>query len=353
MNEHHHTRGMSRWPAILECNCFTSKPSSKDATFGSEKHAQLAEMLNHLKQHGSLPATLEDGFFDAGVRRTAEFIASCMIATNTPAAALHVEDRVTLEGGIFGTADAWYITDEKIVVWDFKTFRNPGRDYTAQLAGYALAIRQNNADAPNTFSLRTIYGDSTEVNEVTMSAGEAFDTYLQAMSAFDSADTAQPKQCNWCDLCDRAAECSAYRAIAEAVSSRTDLATAPQNWSMLSRENKAQMLVLAETVCKWADAVRGKAKDDLLAGESIADEANGISYKLRNVNGRKTPRTADACAMLTAKGVTAEAIRSKLTLAATAIKELLKTVGIKGKDADALVETVCDVSAGTVQMVRG
>jgi hypothetical protein len=357
----HHTRGMSKWPAILACACYEGTEGGKNAEFGTEKHAYLAAQLAYLRDNGALPPRDEAAdFFDAGCRRVAERIRDSLIANNVQPSAMHIEERCTMEDGTYGTADLWFCNEEtsRLFVWDFKTFRNPGRDYTAQLAGYALAINQTReleGKLPlHETNLRVAYGDSAEVDCVMLSLAELQDITAEAMAAFDAADKgeAQPTQCNWCELCANASTCPAFKAVAETVT-KPIYASIPAQWETLPMERKAQMLVLAETVVKWADAVREKAKADLMGGATIEDEENGIKYCLRSVSGRKTPRTADACKMLMGKGVSADEIRGELTMSAASVKKLLKAAGLKGKAIDEALSAVCDVTAGSVQMVRG
>ena len=354
----HHERGMSRWPAILACGCFEGAAGGADADFGTEKHAQLAQLLEHLKANGRLPSKSDDaGYFEAGVYRAAEMIRDSLIANNVEPEALHIEERVTLEDGTFGTADIWFADDHgRLFVWDFKTFRNPGRDYEPQLAGYALAICQTmeaQGKSAHEIHLRTIYGDSQIIDRSMLDLYELQQIRDEVMAAFDNRATAQPTQCNWCELCAHKASCGAFKAIATAVTTQPDLANAVQRWETMTSAEKADTVYLAEVVTKWAEGVRDAAKADLVMGKQIADEEKGVLYKLRQMSGRKTPRTADACKMLTIRGVTADAIRGKLAISTSAIKDLLKTVDIKGKAADALIADVCDVTAGSVQMVRG
>jgi hypothetical protein len=208
---------------------------------------------------------------------------------------------------------------------------------------------------PAEVSVRVLYGDSKEVDMQALSLYEIQCIAEKAMAAFDAADNgkAQPSQCNWCELCANAATCPAYRAVAEAVASRQDLATVTEHWDSLTPAEMAQSLALAETVSKWADAVKGKAKETLQAGRTIADADHGISYTLRTSKGRTVPYTANACKMLIGHGVSPDAIREKLTIGAQACKELLRSVGVKGKAATELVESVSEIGPGTVSMVRG
>jgi hypothetical protein len=355
----HHPRGMSRWPAVLACGCFKGKGESADANYGTEMHGELARLLTVFKETGALPPADSDASFHvAGEYRAAAMIRDCLYLQGVQPEALHIEERVTLEDGVFGTADVWY-GDARgcLYVWDFKTFYNPGRDYSAQLAGYALAICQQREDGGgkpyNEVCLRTVYGDNPSVSEVYFTLCELQDIRDTVMEAFDMADRgeAQPTQCNWCELCANAATCPAFKAVAEAVA-QPALANVTEQWETLPTERKAQMLVLAETVCKWAEAVREKAKADLMSGTFIADLVNGIEYCLRNVSGRKTPRTADACKLLMGLGVSADEIRGELSMSAASLKKLLKGAGLKGKAIEEMMARVCDVSAGSVQMVR-
>jgi hypothetical protein len=187
-----------------------------------------------------------------------------------------------------------------------------------------------------------------------LSLAELQDIRDTAMEAFDKAEKgdAMPTQCNWCELCAHAAACFAFRGVAIGVA-QSGISHAPEQWQFLGVASKARLLVLAETVCKWADAVREKAKADLMSGATIEDEEKGIKYCLRSVSGRKTPRTADACKMLMGKGVSADEIRGELTMSAASVKKLLKTAGLKGKAIEEALSAVCDVTAGSVQMVRG
>lgn len=355
--EAHHPRGMSKWPSILACARYESAEGGSNAALGSKTHAYLANILSEYKLTGKVPKLDADAaFFDAGAYRAARTIIDCSVACGIRPEDLHIEERVTLEDGVFGTADCWYANEVTCCVWDFKTAYNPGRDYIPQVAGYALAIRQQMELAgvkhpPYEFNLRTIYGDSSAVDGVLFDIGELQHIYERVQRAFDDKDAA-PTQCNWCPLCAKREGCAAYRAIAETVQTRQDLATAPTRWGEMSSVEHAQILTLAYDVKRWAEDVIAKGKETLIAGGAIADEQHGIAYTLKQTRGRKTPRVADACRMLSARGVEADAIRSVLTISASAVKALLKGVGITGKAADALVESVCDEGEPTWAIKR-
>ncbi|MGN0885703.1 MAG: DUF2800 domain-containing protein [Candidatus Spyradenecus sp.] len=353
----HHPRSMSRWPAILACPCYEGKDYSADASKGTDVHAKLADWLTTYKTEGKLPTvdTAELDLFEAGAWRCAQYVVDRMKADGAEPGDLHVEELVKIEeSGIYGRPDAWWIDWEGyIVVFDFKTFYNPGRDYFPQLAGYAVAIGQGLEDKTGVCTVIG-YGDHAEVLDELTNLEACRATYAEAMDCFGAreAGNAEPMQSNWCDLCKHAATCKACVAIAERVTEDQTLANAPAQWDALTTERRAQMMVLAETVEKWAAAVREKAKETLMAGGEIADAENGIAYGLIEMRGRKKPRTADACRMLKSRGATDEALRAVLTVSATDVKAILKGLGVKGKAADALVDSVCDFGTPSVSMKR-
>lgn len=353
----HAKRSMSRWCAMLECACFESKPATEATNKGTAVHDKLAGWLTEYKKTGALPAKPESlDFVEAGAYRAAQIIVERLNAEHLTKDALMIEERVQIEGtDVYGYVDVMWQSDTFLTVLDFKTFYNPSRDYTAQLAGYAYAYATQHG-LPDNMNVKLIvaYGDNPTMPTLITTIKWCKETYSVAMAAFDKRDAgeAQPQQCAWCDLCVHATTCPAAQAIVKHITTEPKYNEALTAWADLPVVKKAQLLVLAETVVKWADAVRENAKADLLAGLVIEDEENGIKYGLRTTKGRKTPRTEDCCRMLKAQGVTDDELRAVLKIGATEAKTLLKEHGIKGKEADALIDNVCDFSAPSSVMVR-
>ena len=361
----HHPKGMSRWPSILACGRFEGREGNADAEVGTSKHAKLAELLNHLKVYGALPPREDGDYLDAGVYRAAEMIRDCMIATNVAHGDLHIEERVTLNDGVFGTADVWYenVGRRELFVWDFKTFRNAGRDYTAQLAGYALAIyealeRDTAYMAPSAkwylpevFHLRVIYGDSREIDSVTLGLDEIKAYRDEAMDAFDNVPVAQPTQCNWCELCANYEGCQAVAAVAKRVMDDNRLASTVERWDDLTPAVKAQRMIVAQSLSKWCDAVLSRGKADMVAGVEIEDEAHGIHPRLQSQRGRKTVRVPDLCAKARSMGIEDKDITPLFEVKATAVERLFRTVGLKGKALQDAVESVCDFGPDVTKLV--
>lgn len=353
----HSSRSMSKWCAVIDCQCFESKEYTQTAQKGTDTHALLAGWLTTYKETGKLPDMPSDlDFVEQGAYRVAEKVAARLRDSNVSPKALCIEQRVHIaETDIYGFVDILWESAVGVSIVDFKTFYNPSRDYTAQLAGYgyAYATEHNLPDNTNVM-LEVMYGDNNNGSILCTTVARCKEIYEQAMAAFDVRDagTAEPKQCAWCELCKHSATCPAYKAIATTVAQEPRLKNAPEAWSELPVAHKAQLLVLAETVTKWADQVREKAKEDLLNGAVIEDVDNAIKYGLRHTKGRKIPRTEDACRMLKENGATDAELRSVLKLGATECKAILKEHGIKGKKADELIDNICDFTSPSAVMVR-
>lgn len=365
----HHPRGMSKWPAVLACPCFEGKDGGADAAEGTRLHALLAGWLAALRG-GDVEPEVEVGalsFHEAGAWRAFRAIRRAVVELGLPFSALRVEERVTLFDAanrdvVFGTADCLLVDAERrtVHVWDFKSFYNPGRDYSAQLLGYGLAAALSSKTPIERIRWTVLYGDHEEGESGDATKDEAMSVFQRAMAVFDNRAAhvpAAPAQCNWCELCARFATCKACASVAQAVAP-TDAQQAPEAgdgrkpWEKLATTRKAQLLVLAEFVSKWADAVRSAAKADLLSGAVIADPENGIAYALRETRGRLKLDVDALWAAAKAKGVQAEAFRGCLKPDATEAKKVLRAAGLSAKDADAVLESCGQRGAGSQTLVR-
>lgn len=356
----HHPYGMSQWPAMLECPRFEGRGDSKDAAAGTRVHEAFARRLVELRTSENLSLDLDANiggdFHERGAYMAATRVFK-MWEGEPGAGELWIEKRVELEsaahGTIFGTADAYWVNlaEKTVTVVDFKTFKNAGRDYMPQLMGYGLALARK--IAPEGVMLRTIvvFGDTADTLECAndMRAAERLLENIELAIDNRGGGKAEPHQCNWCEVCRHFPTCAACVAVAKR---QEAVAKKELNWDALPAERKAQYCAMADWMSKWADAVKAKAKEDLVAGRVIEDAENGISYTLQTAAGRKTPRVNDLWPAMRDRGVTAEDFRSALTLSASAAEGLLKATGLKAKEAKALVAEYCDESAGTVRMVR-
>lgn len=349
----HAPRSMSKWPAVLACPCFEGKEFSEAAKKGTEVHERLAEWLTAYVEKGTVPeyeTTLD--FYEAGALRCAKDLIQFANASGIDRKDIKVEAHVRIDDDASGYADCLWNGENGAFVFDFKTWRNASRDYTPQLAGYAVAACP--ADAPDDYrvTLAVGYGDYKEYDMQFTTLGECREWYRKAMAAFDNRASAQPKQCAWCELCKYNSTCPAFRAIAQKVIDTPSLRDAPVMWAELPSARKAQLLVMADTVVKWGNSIKDLGKDSIVSGEVIEDPMNGIKYDVRESGGRKSPRCEDSCRMLKGLGVTDAEIRKYLKISAADLKEILKAHGIKGKEADALIDDVSDRGNGSTIMFR-
>jgi CO dehydrogenase/acetyl-CoA synthase epsilon subunit len=119
-------------------------------------------------------------------------------------------------------------------------------------------------------------------------------------------------------------------------------------WETYTPAKKAQVMLLAEFLGKWAKEVTKAAKQTLLNGGAVADEAIGAAWKVKYDRAKIKINTAVACKALIDKGVDVNEIRARLTLSKDDVEELAKTVGLKGKKRTEFIETLgtrgCDVA---------
>lgn len=367
----HHPRGMSRWPAVLACPAFEGREASADAAEGTRLHALLAGWLEAMRA-GDLEPEVEVGalsFHEAGAWRAAKVIRRAVLDLGLPFGDLRVETRVTLfdaanRDTVFGTADCLLADPERGVVhvWDFKSFYNPGRDYSAQLLGYGLGAALASKTPIERIRWTVLYGDHEESESGEASKAEAMEVFQRAMAIFDNRVAhvpAKPAQCAWCELCKHFAGCQACAAVVKAVATTEGgeqqspvAGDGRKPWDKLATTRKAQLLVLAEFVSKWADAVRSAAKADLLAGVSISDPENGIAYALRETRGRLKLDVDALWAAAKAKGVQAADFRGCLKPDAVEAKKVLRAAGLTAKAADEVLESCGVRGAGSQTLVR-
>ena len=356
----HHPRGMSKWSAILECPCFESAGESADSTVGTKCHALFADALRGYKESRKIPTEEEISalpMHEAGALRGARQVIEHYWG-NAP----RIETPIgILDTDIYGTPDYFALTERGCVVVDFKTFYNPGRDYFPQLEGYALGVLKVAYPFEKWDSLQAelvvIYGDKPDATEhCRVKFSDLKARFESAMRAFDvkEAGIGKPHQCNWCELCANRATCPEVTAVVKTVA-EGELLHAPERWADLPVQRRAQMLVLAEAVSKWADTVRGLAKEDAMNGVAIQDVENGIAFKLRESRGRLTPRIDELWRNCQRLGISADDFREALSCSSTNAVKLIQTKGqgVKTKrQAEEIVRACSDVGKGSVSLVR-
>ena len=352
LREQHHAFGPSKWPPLLECPCWESKP----ATEYSERGTRLHELFERvMKDEEVEPA---DAFEWHVVK------AACDIrrSEHPDEHGFLSETTVGIPGtiGIHGRLDLGWIDAETadIHVADLKLACNPERDHRAQLLAYAIGIlaryRKEKAAGPHVH-LHMLYADGSEGTTQTLKTAEAIDLHLRNASHIrhivDGEADMTPRQCGWCELCAKFASCTAMQTVVKQAGPRLAEAAKPAVWADYTPERKAQACALADTLAKWCAAVKEHAAADAKAGETICDPEHGIFYGTQERQGRLLPET-DAAWRAVRNLLSPEAYKACLDVSASRLTAALKDAGMAAKDIRALLEECGTRGPSTLVFVR-
>lgn len=380
----HHPYGPSRWPALAACPRFSGKPASADAEYGTRIHGFLAGLLTGWKD--GLPLenaepTLQNSH-ERGAYRAAQTIVSTLKAASLTRADLLIEHCCAFPckpskmpaglhslAGIFGTADAAAYDEVQrlLYIFDFKTFYDPDRDYTAQILGYAaalgLTIAERRGEPPKGVIPIVLYGEGflAKIQYPERFWTEVLSALAPIASTIAQLEARHPqpipeKPTAWCSLCEHYTTCRApleearQASVAATVVPRAE--DLPGAFAALPPAKAAQLLALAERVAKWADAVKSAAKQAALDGLTIADDAADLRYALKTRAGRKVIRVLDLWQEAYKAGVTKEEYLSALTLSSAAATELLRAHGLTAKEARELIAANADTTPGSLTLER-
>ena len=350
----HHPYGPSRWPALLECPCFESRPPTENAERGTALHA-LFESVMRGTYDGDPVDAIEQNVVDAArqILRTVE----------PTLGRFYIEERVELPGpggtpsGIYGRLDLAWIDSETLDlhVADLKSSENPDRDYRPQLLAYAAGMaRHLDLEGPRNVVLHLIYADSGRITTQTADIGDAMMEYLghyRRIADIGRGDIGQPTQCGWCDLCTRFVDCAAMKAVVDRAGPKLADAAKPEVWAEFTPAKKAQLCALADTLAKWCVAVKENAAADAKAGVSVEDAQLGIYYGLQHRAGKWTATVDEAWAVLRST-LPREHFTDCLSLSASKLRAKLRAVGKSPKEIEALLEAAGTRGEPSVVFVR-
>lgn len=258
----HHDMSPSRWPGLIECNCYVSSPVESDAAKeGTRQHGQLEQLLS-----GETVADATDGVkwaFD-------EIIA---IAT---AHTIHCEHRLPYLDGkdeaYYGRIDSWVFDGETLHVIDFKSGRETDMDYRAQLAGYALAVIQAELLLPKAIQIHILYGASQSHVTYTVSLAWCREVYEQVKSQYASTEKAQTPN-TWCKYCANKDNCDAVRGYAVGIAKARAANISDSFWKQVSHPSTitdpdlmGKCLHVKSIVKEWCESVDYAAKQMVETG---------------------------------------------------------------------------------------
>lgn len=340
----HHPCGPSKWPALLECPCFESRPATEDTQRGTELHALFEAVMN-----GTYEGEPADAMEYHVVNAATEFLKSA----NT--GRFYVEQEVELpppndsprtRSEFHGRLDLAWLDKSSgdLHVVDLKLSENPDRDHRPQLLAYAAGMMWLVKYTPRLIYLHMVYADTGDTTQEIVPGDEAWTEYnanyrrIEFIWKEQQTNPMKPRQCGFCDLCAKFAACSAVRAVVERATPRLADAAKPEVWADYSAERKAQVCALADMLSKWCTAVKENAAADAKAGLVIQDEAHGIYYTTQERKGRLViPDVQHAWNILKAH-LTAEGYRACLTANLSGLTAALKLTGLKPVEVNAMLE---------------
>lgn len=356
----HHPYGPSKWPALLACGCYESRPATEDSERGTRLHQLFARVLQGEK-----------------VPEGGDLLEANVIRLATKYRAMHLEDKGDLSKGerallverlvwldvpmgpvsdIYGRVDCAFMDRNHVLhVIDLKTAEHPERDYIPQLIAYASGIVTSIGFDPVVVAFHLAYGDSGREVVARLPADETWSKYeelYERIQDIASGHGSPPRQCGWCALCAKFTTCPAMNAVVQKASPKLADAAKPERWMDLSSKLKAQACALADTLAKWCEAVKDNAAADARAGETIEDPENCIYYGLQDRRGRFVIPDVQAAWEILKPHLTAERYRACLSVNQAALRMELKRAGVKLSEINTLIERCGSRLPDTTAFVR-
>lgn len=338
--KHHPEFSPSRLPAWTVCPHFEGGGETADTRLGTELHRQLSMHLC-----GMANETLDNGLQDFIVDRAARTIQKLLEEFfGTEDWSAESEMKLELSAAytdaivgrhvdipIFGTADVAAYThhEAKLFIADFKSFYS-NRDYTPQLAFYALALAEKFGCVDDTpVRLVVVCGDREGFTTIDTTIGCCYNLVKYAIDNRENRDAKPPKTSFWCSLCAKCGSCAyAQDALAIEPFSPAEVTVAPERLPFL--------LLLATEIEKRISALREYAKKAAKEnGGYLVDTQGKACYTLRT----QTKSTIDCWKLfeLTRDKVGEENFMLALSINKTKAEQLLKASGMKAKEAKELI----------------
>lgn len=348
----HHPYGPSRWPALLECPCWESKPPTEQTERGTALHTLFERAMKG--EEVEVTDSLEWHVLEA-----AREIRRCAVPDKH---GFLTEQVVPIPGTLdmTGRLDVGWIdaVTGDIHVADLKLAWNPQRDHTAQLLCYAIGLLGEFGDgsAGPRIHLRVVYADGSEGSVQTFKTAQAIEQHLRNADrirdiAGGDADMT-PRQCGWCELCSKFTSCPEMKSLVDKASPMLADSAKPERWADFTSKQKARACAIADTVSRWCEAVKSQAAEDAKAGELIEDAENCIFYAVQERRGRFVIPDVQAAWKILKQRLTAEKYRACLSVNQSALRMALKEVGVKLSDINALIEQCGSRLPDTTVFVR-
>lgn len=181
-------------------------------------------------------------------------------------------------------------TPDVVCGWDVFDLKWRERDYTAQMAAYALLILHS-GPGHATVRVHVLYGEPQRAEVLEFTHSTALAT-IRAVYDQVNDPAAQPTPCDYCGWCKSAPTCPALLARANAIAARRpDWELDQYHASQIEGAVQAgKALRLARRIAKWAEAVEHFCKD-MVEKQGVIPE--GFETKTRRGN-RYIPSVSSA-----------------------------------------------------------
>ncbi|MEL0098699.1 MAG: DUF2800 domain-containing protein [Opitutae bacterium] len=272
----------SALPALNQCVCFESDDIDRDySEIGTQRHKELERRLNKKEPDNSL-----DQESNEAIQWAVEYI------NMTCNGELKTEKKLSVFCGknhrqMTGTCDV--VDSYYRNIWDFK-WRY--RDYSAQMAAYALGVMQENWTEDVT--IHVLFGEQQNSVKYNLTYYEAEKIVNEIVYKVEAGGP--PTPCDYCNWCGAKATCPALVERVQAIQAgREDWELDNYHGSQIDNpEEMGKALTLAREVKSWIEGIEYHAK-------RLAEKNGGLpGFKLQTRKGKASiTNIPEACKIST------------------------------------------------------
>ncbi len=257
---------------LAQCPRFTSGVSGQYAEIGTRRHKLLRRMFDADFTDDEATGMAEEDV--AGIKWAVDYI-----RVHAPMSDYHLswESPLSIEWDDFSTING---TPDCTCGPDLFDFKWRARDYTAQMAAYALGMTQRGHPVVN---VHLLFGATQRAEKFTLTESACRQILAPILESVASASP-QPTPCDYCGWCQDRLVCPALLGTAEKVAN--GYAQEPISWhpsKMITPEEIAMGLTVWRTILKpWGDSMEWHA---LESAQKLGLKLPG--YELKTKRGRE------------------------------------------------------------------
>ena len=271
----------SSLPALDQCPRFESGGTSDFAEAGTIRHAAIYDLLINNSRR-DIKSAYENDLSDAlnhvdeserdAVIWAAEYIKLKAPTTDYP---LRCEEKREWCGPDFSDREGTPDVTCGNHIFDLKWRR---RDYTAQMADYALAVMQ---DGFESVTIHILYGAFKQIEVIQLDYATASRIVLDILTRANDPKS-EPNPCDYCGWCAKRLTCNALlNRVNTVVENREDWRlTSYHSSEILTAEEMGKALRLAKALGAWCEAVEHHARE--MARNGIVPEGFKVQERKGN-----------------------------------------------------------------------